>query len=41
MSPLDEQENVPRAAAWLVLGVVGGLGLDLCAKQILQTYSLS
>ena len=40
MSPLDEQENVPRAAAWLVLGVVGGLGLDLCAKQILQTYSL-
>ena len=40
MSPLDEQENIPRAAAWLVLGVVGGLGLDLCAKQILQTYSL-
>ena len=40
MSLLDEQENVPRAAAWLVLGVVGGLGLDLCAKQILQTYSL-
>jgi drug/metabolite transporter (DMT)-like permease len=40
MSPFDEQENIPRAAAWLVMGVVGGLALDLCAKQILQTYSL-
>ena len=40
MTSLEQHENVPRAAAWLVLGVVGGLGLDLCAKQILQTYSL-
>ena len=40
MTGLSEQENVPRAAAWLVLGVAGGLGLDLCAKQILQTYPL-
>jgi len=40
MTRLSEHENVPRAAAWLVLGVTGGLGLDLCAKQILQTYPL-
>lgn len=40
MSPLVEQENVPRAATWLVMGVIGGLGLDLCAKQLLQSYSL-
>jgi drug/metabolite transporter (DMT)-like permease len=40
MTHLSEQENVPRAAAWLVLGVAGGLGLDLCAKQILQAYPL-
>ncbi len=26
--------------AWLLLGVTGGLGLDLCAKELLQTYSL-
>lgn len=35
-----ERENVRTAAAWLLLGVVGGLCLDLCAKQLLQTYSL-
>src|SRR5210317_2660340 len=40
MTRSNEQENVPRAAAWLVLGVAGGLGLDLCAKQILQGYPL-
>jgi drug/metabolite transporter (DMT)-like permease len=40
MTHLSEQENVLRAAAWLVLGVAGGLGLDLCAKQILQAYPL-
>ncbi len=29
------------AAAWLVLGVGAGLGLDLCAKQLLMSYSLN
>lgn len=33
-------DNVTRAAAWLLLGVLGGLGLDLCAKELLETYSL-
>jgi drug/metabolite transporter (DMT)-like permease len=35
-----EQGNVMRAAAWLLLGVFSGLVLDLCAKQLLQSYSL-
>ncbi|MDJ0748815.1 MAG: DMT family transporter [Woeseiaceae bacterium] len=33
--------NVPKAAAWLLLGVLGGLVLDLCAKQVLEDYSLT
>lgn len=41
MTHSSEHENVLRAAAWLLLGITAGLGLDLCAKQILQTYSLS
>jgi len=40
MSLSSEHENIPQAASWLLLGVAGGLGLDLCAKEILQTYSL-
>ena len=36
----QEGEDVARAAAWLLLGVLGGLGLDLCAKELLETYSL-
>jgi len=35
-----ERENVRAAATWMLLGVVSGLCLDLCAKQLLQTYSL-
>ena len=35
-----EQGNVLKAAAWLLLGVLGGLGLDLCAKELLETYPL-
>ena len=35
-----EHGSVNRAAAWLLLGVLGGLGLDLCAKELLETYSL-
>lgn len=40
MSFNQEQDNIPRAAAWLLLGVAGGFGLDLCAKELLQTYPL-
>ena len=40
MAATIDPENVPKAAAWLLLGVAGGLGLDLCAKEILETYSL-
>lgn len=35
-----QTDNVGKSIAWILLGVAGGLGLDLCAKQILQTYSL-
>ena len=34
-------DSVASAVAWLLLGVAGGLGLDLCAKQLLVTYSLN
>jgi drug/metabolite transporter (DMT)-like permease len=40
MSLSSEHENIPKAASWLLLGVAGGLGLDLFAKELLQTYSL-
>lgn len=33
-------DAVRKAAAWLLLGVAGGLVLDLCAKEILRSYSL-
>lgn len=41
MNPNIKPDHIGRAIAWLLFGVAGGLGLDLCAKQILQTYSLS
>ena len=41
MNPITRTDHTGRAIAWLLFGVAGGLGLDLCAKQILQTYSLS
>lgn len=37
---LSPQNNVIRAACWLLLGIAGGLCLDLSAKEILITYSL-
>ena len=40
MSPSGTQEDVLKAAAWLMLGVCGGLALDLCAKEVLRDYSL-
>jgi len=41
MSDSASQQEIFRAASWLLLGVAGGLGLDLCAKQILIDYSLT
>ena len=42
---MDIQESgtdrVGHASLWLLFGVMSGLGLDLCAKEILATYSLS
>lgn len=40
MSHAKDQESVRGAASWLLLGVVAGLCLDLCAKELLRTYSL-
>ncbi len=33
-------DAVGKAIGWLMLGVTGGLALDLCAKQLLTTFSL-
>ena len=41
MAQALQQGNVVRAATWLLLGVAGGLCLDLCAKELLRTYSLN
>ena len=35
-----EQDANGKAVAYLLLGVAGGLGLDLCAKGLLSSYSL-
>lgn len=34
-------DSVGKAVGWLLMGVAGGLCLDLCAKQLLATYSLN
>lgn len=34
------EDSTGRAIAYLLVGVVGGLGLDLCAKGLLATYAL-
>jgi drug/metabolite transporter (DMT)-like permease len=36
----SRQDSTGSAIAYLLFGVVGGLGLDLCAKGLLVTYSL-
>lgn len=41
MSYALEQGDVRKAATWMLLGVLGGLGLDLCAKEFLDSYSLT
>ena len=33
-------DSVGAAASFLLLGVVAGLGLDLCAKALLESYPL-
>lgn len=40
MSVSPKLDHVGKAIAWFMMGVAGGLGLDLCAKEILRTYSL-
>ena len=39
---VQETHDAPagRAIGLLLFGVMAGLGLDLCAKAILETYSL-
>lgn len=36
----SHDEAVGKAIGWLLLGITGGLGLDLCAKALLASYSL-
>lgn len=40
MIQTSDADRVRTAIAWLMLGVIGGLMLDLFAKEILRTYSL-
>ncbi len=40
MVQISDNERVRKAAAWLMLGIGGGLLLDLLAKELLRTYSL-
>lgn len=40
MTTQQQQETSGKAIALLLTGVAGGLGLDLCAKEILRSYSL-
>ena len=36
----ESKDETGKAIAFLLMGVTGGLGLDLCAKEILRSYSL-
>lgn len=40
MSQQSPNDSIGTAILFLLLGVVGGLGLDLCAKALLADYSL-
>ena len=40
MNSQVDQNSPGKAIAYLLLGVAGGLGLDLSAKEILASYSL-
>ena len=36
----NRQDSTAGAVGFMLVGILGGLGLDLCAKEILETYSL-
>lgn len=40
MVQVSHDDAVGKAVGWLLLGVAGGLGLDLCAKELLLSYPL-
>ena len=40
MVQVSHEDSTGRAIAYLMFGVVGGLGLDMCAKGLLANYSL-
>ena len=40
MAAVHQTEESGKAIAYLLFGVAGGLGLDLCAKEILRSYTL-
>ena len=40
MALAGSEDESGKAIAYLLMGVAGGLGLDLCAKEILRSYSL-
>lgn len=40
MTHENRQESTGTAIAYLLFGVLAGLGLDLCAKSLLSTYTL-
>lgn len=40
MIQFSRSDRVAKAVSWLMLGVCGGLMLDLFAKELLRTYSL-
>lgn len=40
MAEVTREDAAGRAVGWLLLGVAGGLCLDLCAKELLTTYPL-
>ncbi len=40
MIQVSRGDAVGKVVGWLMLGVTGGLALDLCAKQLLVTFSL-
>ncbi len=40
MTHTTKPDRIGRSIAWILFGVSGGLGLDLCAKELLQSYSL-
>lgn len=35
------EDHLTRAVLWILFGVAAGLALDLCAKTLLETYSLT